>query len=83
MPTKTLDSNLPIYSLKSYKGLVFNFLEGDTLDVVEGDTDGWHGSHSYKVKAEDLKKWPSHFWIDVDNKVHLICELKVFGKELK
>jgi hypothetical protein len=63
------------YILKTNNDLRFDFFEGDMVGVVEGDVDGWHGSHVYKTKAEDLEKFPTPFWIDVGDSPYLIFEI--------
>lgn len=62
------------YILKTSNDLQFDFVSGEVLSIVDGDYDGWHGSYSIKIKVEDLKT-SIPFWIDIDNKPYLICEV--------
>lgn len=63
------------YILKTNNDLRFDFFEGDKIGVVEGDVDGWYGSHIYEIKVEDLEKIPLPFLIDVGETPYLIFEV--------
>jgi hypothetical protein len=63
------------YNLKSRKGLKFVH-DNEYISIVDGDYDGWHASYSCKIKTKYLPQ-SIPFWINVDNKPHLIVEVGV------
>lgn len=62
------------YVLKTNNDLQFDFLQGDTIGIVDGDYDGWHGSHVVNIKVENLKL-SIPFWIDIDSTPYLIYDI--------